>query len=125
NIIMQWDNLNHFSPNVIFQRYTSLQGHCTLCEFEGRRYALGETWMDNACMQCTLTQTPRIARCPDAHSLYPVTCKAFLVQTADPRLPWPLCSHWHETGSGSGRWPMPTSRCHTGDIGYARERLTD
>ncbi|XP_007563694.1 prostate-associated microseminoprotein [Poecilia latipinna] len=69
-----------------------------LCEFEGRQYALGETWMDNACMQCTCLHPVGVGCCETVHRpvdfpawcevrVEPVTCKVFLVQTADPRLP--------------------------------------
>uniref|UniRef100_A0A7N8YML0 Microseminoprotein, prostate associated n=1 Tax=Mastacembelus armatus TaxID=205130 RepID=A0A7N8YML0_9TELE len=62
-----------------------------LCVFEGRHYSLGETWMDNACMQCTL-HASRVHRPVDFPAwcevrVEPVTCKVSLVQTADPRLP--------------------------------------
>uniref|UniRef100_A0A3Q2UB47 Prostate-associated microseminoprotein n=1 Tax=Fundulus heteroclitus TaxID=8078 RepID=A0A3Q2UB47_FUNHE len=69
-----------------------------LCEFEGRQYALGETWMDNACMQCTCLHPVGVGCCETVHRpvdfpawcevrVEPATCKVFLVQTADPRLP--------------------------------------
>ncbi|XP_008299904.1 prostate-associated microseminoprotein [Stegastes partitus] len=69
-----------------------------LCEFEGRHYSLGETWMDNACMQCTCLHPVGVGCCETVHRpvdfpawcevrVEPVTCKVFLVQTADPRLP--------------------------------------
>lgn len=34
-----------------------------LCVFEGRRYTLGETWMDNACMQCTCLHPVGVGCC--------------------------------------------------------------
>ncbi|XP_034532886.1 prostate-associated microseminoprotein [Notolabrus celidotus] len=68
------------------------------CEFEGRQYALGESWMDNACMQCTCLHPVGVGCCETLHRpvdfpawcqvrVEPVTCKVTLVQTADPRLP--------------------------------------
>uniref|UniRef100_A0A673BIW2 Uncharacterized protein n=1 Tax=Sphaeramia orbicularis TaxID=375764 RepID=A0A673BIW2_9TELE len=62
------------------------------CVFEGRHYSLGEAWMDNACMQCTLNKHPVVHRPVDFPAwcevrVEPVTCKVSLVQTADPRLP--------------------------------------
>uniref|UniRef100_A0A672G0P6 Prostate-associated microseminoprotein n=1 Tax=Salarias fasciatus TaxID=181472 RepID=A0A672G0P6_SALFA len=70
----------------------------TLCVFEGRHYSLGETWMDNACMQCTCLHPVGVGCCETVHRpvdfpawcnvrVEPVTCKVVLVQTADPRLP--------------------------------------
>ncbi|XP_029939909.1 prostate-associated microseminoprotein [Salarias fasciatus] len=69
-----------------------------LCVFEGRHYSLGETWMDNACMQCTCLHPVGVGCCETVHRpvdfpawcnvrVEPVTCKVVLVQTADPRLP--------------------------------------
>uniref|UniRef100_UPI0037E7B71C prostate-associated microseminoprotein n=1 Tax=Semicossyphus pulcher TaxID=241346 RepID=UPI0037E7B71C len=69
-----------------------------LCVFEGRQYALGETWMDKACMQCTCLHPVGVGCCETLHRpvdfpawcqvrVEPVTCKVSLVQTADPRLP--------------------------------------
>ncbi|XP_072315127.1 prostate-associated microseminoprotein [Eucyclogobius newberryi] len=69
-----------------------------LCVFEGKHYVLGETWMDDACMQCTCLHPVGVGCCETAHRpvdfpawcvvrVEPVTCKVSLVQTADPRLP--------------------------------------
>uniref|UniRef100_A0A667YAX2 Uncharacterized protein n=1 Tax=Myripristis murdjan TaxID=586833 RepID=A0A667YAX2_9TELE len=63
----------------------------SLCVYEGRQYSLGETWMDNACLQCTLHKGP-VHRPVDFPAwcevqVEPVTCKVSLVQTADRRLP--------------------------------------
>uniref|UniRef100_A0A665USR9 Microseminoprotein, prostate associated n=1 Tax=Echeneis naucrates TaxID=173247 RepID=A0A665USR9_ECHNA len=64
----------------------------SLCVFEGRHFSLGETWMDNACMQCTLHKPPVVHRPVDFPAwcevrVEPVSCKVSLVQTADRRLP--------------------------------------
>uniref|UniRef100_A0A8C6UDB7 Prostate-associated microseminoprotein n=1 Tax=Neogobius melanostomus TaxID=47308 RepID=A0A8C6UDB7_9GOBI len=69
-----------------------------LCVFAGKHYTLGETWMDDACMQCTCLHPVGVGCCETAHRpvdfpawcevrVEPVTCKVSLVQTADPRLP--------------------------------------
>ncbi|XP_005944639.1 prostate-associated microseminoprotein [Haplochromis burtoni] len=69
-----------------------------LCVYEGRHYSLGETWMDNACMQCTCLHPVGVGCCETVHrpvdfpawcevQVEPVTCKVSLVQSADPRLP--------------------------------------
>lgn len=34
-----------------------------LCVYEGRHYSLGETWMDNACMQCTCLHPVGVGCC--------------------------------------------------------------
>lgn len=34
-----------------------------LCVFEGRHYSLGESWMDNACMQCTCLHPVGVGCC--------------------------------------------------------------
>uniref|UniRef100_A0A3P9D181 Prostate-associated microseminoprotein n=1 Tax=Maylandia zebra TaxID=106582 RepID=A0A3P9D181_9CICH len=69
-----------------------------LCVYEGRHYSLGETWMDNACMQCTCLHPVGVGCCERVHrpvdfpawcevQVEQVTCKVSLVQSADPRLP--------------------------------------
>uniref|UniRef100_A0A3Q3AZA9 Prostate-associated microseminoprotein n=1 Tax=Kryptolebias marmoratus TaxID=37003 RepID=A0A3Q3AZA9_KRYMA len=69
-----------------------------VCEFEGKQYSLGETWMDDACMQCTCLHPFGVGCCERVHRpvdfpawcevrVEAVTCRAFLVQAADPRLP--------------------------------------
>uniref|UniRef100_A0AAX7V4L4 Prostate-associated microseminoprotein n=1 Tax=Astatotilapia calliptera TaxID=8154 RepID=A0AAX7V4L4_ASTCA len=69
-----------------------------LCVYEGRHYSLGETWMDNACMQCTCLHPVGVGCCETVHrpvdfpawcevQVEQVTCKVSLVQSADPRLP--------------------------------------
>uniref|UniRef100_A0A8C9ZMR1 Microseminoprotein, prostate associated n=1 Tax=Sander lucioperca TaxID=283035 RepID=A0A8C9ZMR1_SANLU len=70
----------------------TLEVHAPLCVFEGSHYSLGETWMDNMCMQCTLHKQPVVQRPVDFPAwcevrVEQVTCKVSLVQTADPRLP--------------------------------------
>ncbi|KAJ0055462.1 hypothetical protein NL108_003830 [Boleophthalmus pectinirostris] len=80
----------------------NLVTHCpvisALCMFEGRHYALGETWVDDTCMQCTCLHPVGVGCCEMAHRpvdfpawcevrVESVTCKVSLVQTADPRLP--------------------------------------
>ncbi|CAL8377222.1 prostate-associated microseminoprotein [Gadus morhua] len=68
------------------------------CDFEGRNYTMGETWMDNACMQCTCLHPMGVGCCETVHRpvdfpagcevrVEAVTCKVSLVQAADPRLP--------------------------------------
>uniref|UniRef100_A0A8P4G8J4 Prostate-associated microseminoprotein n=1 Tax=Dicentrarchus labrax TaxID=13489 RepID=A0A8P4G8J4_DICLA len=68
------------------------------CPKTGRHYSLGETWMDNACMQCTCLHPVGVGCCETVHRpvdfpawcevrVEPVTCQVSLVQTADPRLP--------------------------------------
>uniref|UniRef100_A0A669AZX1 Prostate-associated microseminoprotein n=1 Tax=Oreochromis niloticus TaxID=8128 RepID=A0A669AZX1_ORENI len=68
-----------------------------LCVYEGRHYSLGETWMDDACMQCTCLHPVGVGCCETVHrpvdfpawcevQVEPVTCKVSLVQSADPRL---------------------------------------
>ncbi|KAM9827541.1 prostate-associated microseminoprotein [Neosynchiropus ocellatus] len=68
------------------------------CVFEGRNFSLGDTWMDNTCMQCTCLHPVGVGCCGTVHRpvdfpawcevrVEPVTCKLTLVQTADPRQP--------------------------------------
>ncbi|KAM9424740.1 prostate-associated microseminoprotein [Pholidichthys leucotaenia] len=81
------------------------------CVFKGRQYSLGETWMDNACMQCTCLYPVGVGCCETVHrpvdfpawcdvQVDSVTCKASLVQKADPRLP---CSPGEENQDPSHR----------------------
>ncbi|XP_074480051.1 prostate-associated microseminoprotein [Sebastes fasciatus] len=71
-----------------------------LCVYEGRHYSLGESWMDDACMQCTCLHPVGVGCCETVQRpvdfpawcevrVEQVSCKVSLVQTADPRL---LCS---------------------------------
>uniref|UniRef100_A0A3B4WSU2 Prostate-associated microseminoprotein n=1 Tax=Seriola lalandi dorsalis TaxID=1841481 RepID=A0A3B4WSU2_SERLL len=88
----------------------------TLCVFEGRHYSLGETWMDNACMQCTCLHPVGVGCCETVHRpvdfpawcevrVEPVSCKVSLVQAADPRLP---CSPAPRPETrGLGPWKPP------------------
>ncbi|CAG6016228.1 unnamed protein product [Menidia menidia] len=68
------------------------------CEFGGRRYSLGDSWMDEACMQCTCLHPVGVGCCQTVHHpvdfpawcevrVEPVTCRASLVQSTDPRRP--------------------------------------
>ncbi|XP_058480769.1 prostate-associated microseminoprotein [Solea solea] len=82
------------------------------CVFEGRHFSLGETWMDNACMQCTCLHPVGVGCCETVHRpvdfpawcqvrVEPVTCKVTLVQTADPRLPCFPGDHLKDPSHGS------------------------
>ncbi|KAK7910316.1 hypothetical protein WMY93_015000 [Mugilogobius chulae] len=84
------------------------------CLFEGKHYALGETWMDEACMQCTCLHPVGVGCCETAHRpvdfpawcevrVEPVTCKVSLVQTADVRLP---CFPEDERDPSHGSLPL-------------------
>ncbi|XP_051913132.1 prostate-associated microseminoprotein [Hippocampus zosterae] len=68
------------------------------CVFEGRHYAMGDTWLDDTCMQCTCLQPVGVGCCELVQRpvdfpawcevrVEPVSCKAILVLTADTRLP--------------------------------------
>ncbi|XP_053715862.1 prostate-associated microseminoprotein [Synchiropus splendidus] len=68
------------------------------CVFEGRNFSIGDTWMDNTCMQCTCLHPVGVGCCETVHRpvdfpawcevrVEPVTCKLTLVQRADPRQP--------------------------------------
>ncbi|XP_021433533.1 prostate-associated microseminoprotein [Oncorhynchus mykiss] len=69
-----------------------------LCVYEGRHFSLGESWMEDGCLQCTCLHPVGVGCCETVH--HPVdfpgwcevrvdtlTCKMTLVQSADPRLP--------------------------------------
>ncbi|MFT7797393.1 prostate-associated microseminoprotein isoform X2 [Arapaima gigas] len=69
-----------------------------LCEYEGKQYSLGQSWMQTGCLQCTCLHPVGVGCCEifqlpvdfpawcKVH-LEPETCRVTLVQTADPRLP--------------------------------------
>uniref|UniRef100_A0A8K9XK26 Uncharacterized protein n=1 Tax=Oncorhynchus mykiss TaxID=8022 RepID=A0A8K9XK26_ONCMY len=59
-----------------------------LCVYEGRHFSLGESWMEDGCLQCTLHYAPLI-NVPFwvVVRVDTLTCKMTLVQSADPRLP--------------------------------------
>ncbi|XP_030635177.1 prostate-associated microseminoprotein [Chanos chanos] len=69
-----------------------------LCEYEGRHYALGDTWMEHGCLQCTCLHPVGVGCCETIHPpvdfppwcevrVESLTCQVSLVQSADPRLP--------------------------------------
>ncbi|XP_046895338.1 prostate-associated microseminoprotein [Hypomesus transpacificus] len=69
-----------------------------LCVYEGKHYSLGDTWMENGCLQCTCLHPVGVGCCETVHRpvdfpswcevrVEMLTCKVSLVQTADPRLP--------------------------------------
>ncbi|XP_056884163.1 prostate-associated microseminoprotein [Takifugu flavidus] len=69
-----------------------------LCVFEGKNYSMGDSWMDNACLQCTCLHPVGVGCCETVHrpvdfpawcqvQVEPVSCRVSLVQTVDPRLP--------------------------------------
>ncbi|XP_040037735.1 prostate-associated microseminoprotein [Gasterosteus aculeatus] len=83
-----------------------------LCEFEGRHFSLGESWMDDACMQCTCLHPVGVGCCETVHRpvdfpawcdvrVDSATCKVGLVQTADPRLPCYPGEEIRDPGHGS------------------------
>uniref|UniRef100_A0A3B4TUP2 Prostate-associated microseminoprotein n=1 Tax=Seriola dumerili TaxID=41447 RepID=A0A3B4TUP2_SERDU len=83
-------------------------------QIANKHYSLGETWMDNACMQCTCLHPVGVGCCETVHRpvdfpawcevrVEPVSCKVSLVQAADPRLP---CSPGED-------FKDPTSHCNT------------
>uniref|UniRef100_A0A8C5HXY9 Prostate-associated microseminoprotein n=1 Tax=Gouania willdenowi TaxID=441366 RepID=A0A8C5HXY9_GOUWI len=86
------------SSSAISVCFIVLHVSAALCEFEGRHFSLGETWVDNACMHCTCLHPVGVGCCQTVHRpvdfpawctvrVEPVTCKVTLVQTVDPRLP--------------------------------------
>ncbi|XP_076829385.1 prostate-associated microseminoprotein [Brachyhypopomus gauderio] len=69
-----------------------------VCEYEGRRYSLGDSWMEQGCLQCTCLHPVGVGCCETVHR--PVdfppwcevrvespTCKVTMVMASDPRLP--------------------------------------
>ncbi|KAI1888377.1 hypothetical protein AGOR_G00184510 [Albula goreensis] len=69
-----------------------------LCEYSGKHYSLGETWMENGCLQCTCLYPMGVGCCEMVQRPvdFPAwcevrvemeTCKVTVVQIADPRLP--------------------------------------
>ncbi|XP_036843335.1 prostate-associated microseminoprotein [Oncorhynchus tshawytscha] len=69
-----------------------------LCVYEGRHYSLGESWMEDGCLQCTCLHPMGVGCCETVHRpvdfpawcevrVDALACKVTLVQSADPRLP--------------------------------------
>uniref|UniRef100_A0A8D3A478 Uncharacterized protein n=1 Tax=Scophthalmus maximus TaxID=52904 RepID=A0A8D3A478_SCOMX len=61
--------------------------HLSRSVHSDKHFSLGETWMDNACMQCTCLHPVGVGFLWFGVRVEPATCKVSLVQTADPRLP--------------------------------------
>ncbi|XP_060729483.1 prostate-associated microseminoprotein [Tachysurus vachellii] len=69
-----------------------------LCEYEGKHYLLGQSWMETGCIQCTCLHPFGVGCCETVQQpvdfppwcqvrVESVTCKVSLVLTSDPRLP--------------------------------------
>ncbi|XP_017328074.1 prostate-associated microseminoprotein [Ictalurus punctatus] len=69
-----------------------------LCEYEGKYYSLGQSWMEHGCIQCTCLHPFGVGCCEIVQQpvdfppwcqvrVESVTCKVSLVLTSDPRLP--------------------------------------
>ncbi|XP_023681225.1 prostate-associated microseminoprotein isoform X2 [Paramormyrops kingsleyae] len=68
------------------------------CQYQGTFYSLGESWTTAECLQCTCLHPVGVGCCETVQHpvdfpawcevrVEPETCRATLVQTADPRLP--------------------------------------
>ncbi|XP_035282448.1 prostate-associated microseminoprotein [Anguilla anguilla] len=88
---------------IIWNNCLALPTQChfnsqALCEYRGKHYTLGESWMESGCLHCTCLYPMGVGCCEmiqrpvDFPAWCEVrveteTCKVTLVQTADPRLP--------------------------------------
>ncbi|KAI4808752.1 hypothetical protein KUCAC02_000798 [Chaenocephalus aceratus] len=101
-----WTSVGSAAPMVC--HYNSR----ALCEFQGKNYSLGESWMDNACMQCTCLHPVGVGCCETVQRpvdfpawcelrVEQLTCSVSLVQTADPRLPCSPGEGMKDPGHGS------------------------
>ncbi|KAJ1212642.1 hypothetical protein NDU88_000297 [Pleurodeles waltl] len=86
------------------------------CDFDGREYTLGESWLSPDCMLCTCLYPIGVGCCeitqhpidfPDwCEAHYDAqTCQVSVVQKANPSLP---CVHSMDYEWGSGESPDPT-----------------
>ncbi|KAA0723166.1 Prostate-associated microseminoprotein PC3-secreted microprotein [Triplophysa tibetana] len=68
-----------------------------LCEYEGKQYSMGESWMEQGCIQCTCLHPVGVGCCETVHQpvdfpawcevrVETLTCQVTLVMTSDPRL---------------------------------------
>uniref|UniRef100_A0A8C1IUT7 Prostate-associated microseminoprotein n=1 Tax=Cyprinus carpio TaxID=7962 RepID=A0A8C1IUT7_CYPCA len=69
-----------------------------LCEYDGKQYSMGESWMEQGCVQCTCLHPMGVGCCETVHrpvdfppwcevQVESLTCQVRLVMTSDPRLP--------------------------------------
>ncbi|ROI46756.1 Prostate-associated microseminoprotein [Anabarilius grahami] len=69
-----------------------------LCEHDGKQYSMGESWMEQGCVQCTCLHPVGVGCCETVHRpvdfppwcevrVESLTCQVMLVLTSDPRLP--------------------------------------
>ncbi|XP_034005957.1 LOW QUALITY PROTEIN: prostate-associated microseminoprotein [Trematomus bernacchii] len=118
---MELVGVNWFLPLQVFFLWTSVGSAApmvchynsrALCEFQGKNYSLGESWMDNACMQCTCLHPVGVGCCETVQRpvdfpawcelrVEQLTCSVSLVQTADPRLPCSPGEGMKDPGHGS------------------------
>ncbi|XP_016346336.1 prostate-associated microseminoprotein [Sinocyclocheilus anshuiensis] len=70
----------------------------SLCEYDGKQYSMGESWMEQGCVQCTCLHPVGVGCCETVHRpvdfppwcevrVESLTCQVTLVMTSDPRLP--------------------------------------
>ncbi|KAL0970160.1 hypothetical protein UPYG_G00238220 [Umbra pygmaea] len=68
------------------------------CIYQGTHFSMGDSWMEDGCLQCTCLHPIGVGCCETVHRpvdfpawcevrLESLTCKLTLVQSADPRLP--------------------------------------
>ncbi|XP_065104623.1 prostate-associated microseminoprotein [Paramisgurnus dabryanus] len=69
-----------------------------LCEYEGKQYSMGDSWMEQGCLQCTCLHPVGVGCCETVHRpvdfppwcevrVETLTCQVTLVLASDPRLP--------------------------------------
>lgn len=63
-----------------------------LCVFDGRNYSLGDSWMDNACLQCTCLHPVGVGCCETWALTQPLCfCKGYLHETIKTKV---HCKHF-------------------------------
>uniref|UniRef100_A0A671NXJ9 Prostate-associated microseminoprotein n=1 Tax=Sinocyclocheilus anshuiensis TaxID=1608454 RepID=A0A671NXJ9_9TELE len=92
-----------FMASLLLMKCSAAPMHChfnsqALCEYDGKQYSMGESWMEQGCVQCTCLHPMGVGCCETVHRpvdfppwcevrVESLTCQATLVMTSDPRLP--------------------------------------
>ncbi|XP_068078693.1 prostate-associated microseminoprotein [Danio rerio] len=103
NTISRRDAVMFFMACMVWTRCSAAPMQChfnsqALCEYDGKQYSMGESWMEEGCVHCTCLHPVGVGCCETVHRpvdfppwcevrVESLTCQVTLVMTADPRLP--------------------------------------
>ncbi|CAM4520103.1 unnamed protein product [Leuciscus chuanchicus] len=103
DLMARHDTLMFFMVCLVWTTCSAAPMQChfssqALCEYDGKQYSMGESWMEQGCVQCTCLHPVGVGCCETVHRpvdfppwcevrVESLTCQVMLVMTSDPRLP--------------------------------------